>query len=281
MLGAMRFIFPIVIALGLGAFPANAQSDPQSQSFFVDDSGVPTLTNRPDYYRADDRFTEQELVYDPIIIPDRYDFTSTGRIETDGDYETLIGHYSRRYNLSAHLVKAVIKAESNFDPFAVSKVGAQGLMQLMPGTAAEMRVRDAFDPGQNIAGGTQYLYKLLKLYENDLDLALAAYNSGPGTVAKYGGVPPYRETKDYIVKVKQFMTAFAGGRESVHINRSTQRPTRTFRPTNEAPFVVHFKSGNRQPAQSVTEHGDIYHVQYGRNTYSIRKTLVDRVEQLS
>lgn len=268
------------LALGLAVVSATAQ-DEQSQSFFVDKTGVPTLTNRPDYYRSDDRFKEVEIVYDPIILPDRFDFTSTGRIETDRDYESLIGHYSRRYGLNASLVKAVIKAESNFDPFAVSKVGAQGLMQLMPGTAAEMRVRDAFDPGQNIAGGTQYLYKLLRLYKDDLDLALAAYNAGPGTVAKHGGVPPYSETKDYIAKVRRYMNDFAGGRASVRINRGTHRPTLTFNPTREAPIVVHFKSGTRQPAQSVTEHGDMYHVTYGRSTYSIRKSLVERVESLN
>lgn len=259
----------------------HAQSGDERGSSFEDGSGVTTLTNQSDYYRADERFTEVEIDYEPIEILSNYAFTSTGRIETDRDYESLINHYARRYNLSSALVKAVIKAESNFDPFAVSKVGAQGLMQLMPGTAAELRVRDAFDPGQNIAGGTQYLYKLLKLYGNDLELALAAYNAGPGTVKKYGGVPPFRETKNYIVKVKKFMEAFAGGRERIHINRSSRRPATDFTPSNEAPYVVHFKSGTQQPAQSVTDQGETYHLTYGRNTYSIRKTLVDRVEKLS
>ena len=206
MLGAMRHFLTIAIAVGALTFPVHSEQDSQSQSFFVDETGVPTLTNRPDYYRADDRFTEKELVYDPIIIPDRYDFTSTGRIETDGDYETLIGHYSRRYNLSSHLVKAVIKAESNFDPFAVSKVGAQGLMQLMPATARRFGVTDRTDPEQNIDAGANYLRELLTLFDNDVKLAIASYNAGEGAVMKYGRtIPPYSETQQYVVRVLKYL----------------------------------------------------------------------------
>jgi len=98
------------------------------------------------------------------------------------------------------LVQAVIATESNFDPRAISAKGAQGLMQLMPATAAELGVADVWDPGENIRGGTAYLARLLAKFD-DLPLALAAYNAGEGTVTRYGGVPPYQETQEYVRKV--------------------------------------------------------------------------------
>jgi len=99
------------------------------------------------------------------------------------------------------LIRSVIKAESGFNPRAVSPKGAQGLMQLMPSTANQLGVKDAFAPGENIEGGTRYLRDLLVLYKNDMAKALAAYNAGPQRVAQYHGVPPYRETHAYVVRV--------------------------------------------------------------------------------
>ena len=99
------------------------------------------------------------------------------------------------------LVMAVIRNESCFDKAAVSSAGAEGLMQLMPATATSLGVIDSFSPQQNIRGGTQYLAELIKRYNNNLGIALAAYNAGPGAVAKYDGVPPYKETQKYIEKV--------------------------------------------------------------------------------
>jgi hypothetical protein len=117
------------------------------------------------------------------------------------DLEEIIREYAKEYDLSPALVKAVIKAESNFDPFAVSGCGARGLMQLMPMTAMDMEVTDSFDPEQNVGGGVQYLARMLELFDNNLELALAAYNAGPGSVLKYGGVPPFKETRKYVPKV--------------------------------------------------------------------------------
>jgi soluble lytic murein transglycosylase-like protein len=123
-------------------------------------------------------------------------------------YDELIRQHAGRHGLSPELVKAVIKAESNFNRYAVSPKGAMGLMQLMPATARELGVEDPFHPDQNIRGGVSYLAGLMARYGQNVELALAAYNAGPGAVARYGAIPPYRETRDY---VKKITTASGGG----------------------------------------------------------------------
>lgn len=115
--------------------------------------------------------------------------------------ESVIQPAAAKYGLDPNLVAAVIWAESSGDPNAVSKKGAQGLMQLMPATARELGVGNVLDPGQNVDGGSRYLRKMLDEHEGDLSLALAAYNAGPNAVRRYGGVPPYRETRDYVGRV--------------------------------------------------------------------------------
>jgi soluble lytic murein transglycosylase len=117
-------------------------------------------------------------------------------------YEPLIRDYSTRQALRPDLVRAVIQVESGFNPRARSRVGAMGLMQLMPATARELGVGDPYDPEDNIRGGTMYLRQLIDRYEGNEELALAAYNAGSGAVDRYGRVvPPYRETRDYVKKV--------------------------------------------------------------------------------
>ena len=123
-----------------------------------------------------------------------------------------IDHHVRqaaeRYDLPPELIRAVIQAESNFDPAAVSLAGAQGLMQLMPATAEMLGVNNPFDIGQNIDGGARYLRQMLDRFEGELPLALAAYNAGPGAVERHGGtVPPYRETTRYVDRVLRFAQA--------------------------------------------------------------------------
>lgn len=116
-------------------------------------------------------------------------------------YISLINEWAPQYNLDANLVEAVVAVESNYDRFAVSKKGAQGLMQLIPATAKRFGVRDSFDPADNIRGGIRYLNFLMSYFQGNLEHALAAYNAGEKTVVRYRGVPPYPETQRYIRKV--------------------------------------------------------------------------------
>jgi soluble lytic murein transglycosylase-like protein len=126
-------------------------------------------------------------------------------------YQPLIEEHSAINTVDPDLVRAVIQAESAFNPRAVSPKGAMGLMQLMPGTAAEFGVKNPFDPAENIRAGVKYLRQLLDRYSGRVELALAAYNAGPGAVQKYGGtVPPYRETRNYVAKVQERAAATTG-----------------------------------------------------------------------
>lgn len=115
--------------------------------------------------------------------------------------EDMIREVSSRYRVDPALVRAVIETESNWNSSAVSRKGALGLMQLVPGTAHQLGVNNAFDPQQNLDGGVRYLHSLLERYNGDLDRALAAYNAGPHAVDRAGGIPQYRETRDYVQKV--------------------------------------------------------------------------------
>ena len=116
-------------------------------------------------------------------------------------YDATISAHARRQGVAEDLVRAVIQVESAFNPNAVSNKGAMGLMQLMPATATELGVTDPFDPEQNIRGGVKYLKQLLERYDNKVELALAAYNAGIGNVEKYGAVPPFKETRNYVNKI--------------------------------------------------------------------------------
>jgi len=116
-------------------------------------------------------------------------------------YAPLIEEAAGRYKVSPDLVKAMIRIESNFNPEAVSNKGCKGLMQLLPDTAKRFGVKDIFDPTQNLEGGVKYVRFLLDYFKNDLSLALAGYNAGENAVTRYKGIPPYRETKDYVKKV--------------------------------------------------------------------------------
>jgi hypothetical protein len=128
-----------------------------------------------------------------------------------GYIENVIDDASRKYDVNPNLIRAVIKAESNFNPNVVSSAGAMGIMQLMPATAEGMGVEDPFDIVQNINAGVKLIRGHLDNYDGDLSLALAAYNAGSGNVRKYGGVPPFTETQNYIVKVNQYFKEYSAG----------------------------------------------------------------------
>src|SRR4029079_17632648 len=135
-------------------------------------------------------------------------------------YEDLIVRHSEAHSLSPDFVRAVIQAESAFNPYARSPKGAMGLMQLMPATAVEYRVTNAYDPAQNIRAGVAYLKSLMTRFNDDVSLPLAAYNAGPGAVEKYGRtVPPYKETRNYVARIK-------GNTDAVHAVNS---PTAIYR----------------------------------------------------
>jgi soluble lytic murein transglycosylase-like protein len=124
--------------------------------------------------------------------------------------DALVNDNAQAQDVDPALIKAIIANESGFNANATSNVGAQGLMQLMPGTAAGLGVTDSYDPAQNVAGGTKYIKGLLERFNGDVRLAVAAYNAGPGAVEKYGGVPPYAETQNYVQNVLSSYAKYRG-----------------------------------------------------------------------
>lgn len=139
-------------------------------------------------------------VFPGMVAPSQpaNDTTGTG---APGEFDDFVKEACDRWGVDQVLIKAVIQQESAFNPKATSSCGAQGLMQLMPETARSLGVTDAYDPRQNIMGGTRYLKGLLERFNGDTRLALAAYNAGAGNVQKYGGVPPFAETQNYVTKI--------------------------------------------------------------------------------
>ena len=161
---------------------------------YIDSNGVLHFTNAPT--------TSQYRLY----IKER-----PNRTESSNAYDSLIGEASQLFDLSFSLLKAMIKVESNFDSKAVSKSGAMGLMQIMPKNIKILKIRDPFDPRDNIMGGATYLKEMIERFNGRLPLALAAYNAGPSTVARYNAIPPIKETEDYVKKVMKYFYLYKKG----------------------------------------------------------------------
>ena len=163
---------------------------------YKDGNGVITFTNVP----TDGRFRR--------VLRERSASPPTGAY--NAFYESLIRMASGRYNVDADLVRAVIKAESDFDAAARSRKGAMGLMQLMPDTARLYKVIDAYNPEENVEGGVRHLRMLLDRYQGDIELSLAAYNAGSGAVERHRGIPPFAETREYVRRVLTFYDFYRG-----------------------------------------------------------------------
>jgi Transglycosylase SLT domain len=154
------------------------------------------------------RNVHQQGGYVPYLSPHPGTSSQAGRNKVDApnEFDTLIQKTAAQYNIDPVLVKAVVRQESGFNPSATSRVGAAGLMQLMPATAREFGVVNVYDPQQNLDGGVRYLKSMIERYHGDVTLALAAYNAGPGNVDRYGGVPPFSETQLYVKNVLATIT---------------------------------------------------------------------------
>ncbi len=187
----MRFCFVAgLLAVAAGAAAENTAGD------------VPPGARVSSVVRPDAR--SGRLIRSSVAIPSKKVKGQSVWAEAAKSVDQYVREKAQEYEVDPLLVHSVIQAESNYNPVAVSRKGAQGLMQLMPGTARRFEVRNTFDPQQNIDGGVRYLKYLLDLFGNQTSpekLAIAAYNAGEGAVLKYGGVPPYQETTQYVHKV--------------------------------------------------------------------------------
>lgn len=170
---------------------------------YVDEEGVMHFTDAP----TDRRFKifMRDLKKDRKL---RTNFKFGTCYRNPDEFEPIVKSLAAEYGVDKNLVKAVIHAESGYNPNAVSAKGAQGLMQLMPKTAQGLKVTNSFDPKDNIRGGVRYLRFLLDTFKGDVTLALAAYNAGLSKVNQYGGVPPYEETRNYISRVLSYQKSY-------------------------------------------------------------------------
>jgi hypothetical protein len=246
---------------------------------YRDGDGTITITNVPEKYDKRRGYVEVDLRYQPIKVEAPYRKLKTAQQYTSGNIEELVAHYCKIYALDENLIHAVIRAESGGNPYAVSPAGARGLMQLMPGTADDMGVQDIFDPAQNIAGGAQYLAKMLSLFGNDVELALAAYNAGPNAVKEYGGIPPFPETQQYVRNICASLGKKMKYPSTQIFAVNGAKPKADSLPTKKASYIIHFRSGYTQPADKIIDEDPYYYVQYGNRTALVRKERVEKITE--
>jgi soluble lytic murein transglycosylase-like protein len=203
-------------ALALGPAPAAADI-----FTYTDAEGVTHFANRPTgdgryklYLKSRDRGSRKPP---PGVVPVPPSDKSPERYTR---YDLWIRQAATLYQIPEELVRAVIKVESDYDPRAVSQMGAQGLMQLIPETAERMQVRDALDPREAIFGGTRYLRILANMFNGDLELTIAGYNAGENAVVRHAGIPPYEETQAYVGKVLSYYRRYRSTRDAVSASMS-------------------------------------------------------------
>jgi soluble lytic murein transglycosylase len=210
--------FAIAVVLARAVLTIASPESVQAEIYqYIGPNGTISLTNVP----SDGRYRRVDI-----------DSNRFHPVLSERELEPMIRRHSSEHRLHPALIRAVIKAESNFDPRAVSRAGAIGLMQLMPQTAVRLDVRDLYDPEDNVAGGTKYLRQLLDRFHGNLPLALAAYNAGENIVERYQALPPIDETRQYVKKVLRFYRTFL-----VRDGVITERPVSQFAPSTptEAP----------------------------------------------
>jgi hypothetical protein len=215
----------LLATLALAGVPAQAQIYTRRN-----DRGVMEATNAPDE-------TNYRLAYPgkgTLIHSASWRLRPTYSGEFDAD----ITAAAAQHGVSVDLVRAVIQAESDYDHLAVSSKGAQGLMQLMPDTGRRMGVANAFDARQNIFGGVRYLRLLLDMFQGDVRLATAAYNAGPNAVVRYGGVPPYRETRGYVQKIQAMLSSVSAGVQAAFFAPNPKALDGAATPAADAPRIA-------------------------------------------
>lgn len=189
---------------------------------FINEDGVKVFTNAPVYKKP---------------APSASVSSHHRSSDRAAPFRPIIREVSSRYGVDEYLVEAIIRVESNFDPKAVSVKDCKGLMQLHPDTARRFGVKDSFDPGENIEGGVRYLQFLLEEFDDDLELALAAYNAGENAVRRHKGVPPYRETRNYVRKLATLYDFSDGGLVGIAAPKPMTRVMRIARPDGSLHFT--------------------------------------------
>jgi hypothetical protein len=227
-----------------------------------------------DYEDVDITIEEVEIPEDlPVLVAE-----VTADTLDKSSIQTIVRSAAEHYDVDPYLVFGMIRQESNFNPRAVSPAGARGLMQLMPGTASDMGVEDPFDPVQNVMGGTQYIALMLRYFNDDVTLALAGYNAGPGNVKKYGGVPPFEETQHYVVRVQQYRDQFAQDGANFLLASSSKFIEKDALPNTEGEYyMITLSNGMTQPAEVIRATEEYYLTQYKGHATRIPKSKVSDI----